>query len=213
MKTPRTTPLRQRMIGDLRLRNYAINTQKAYIWHVEKFAKHFNRSPEELSYNEIREYLLHLRESEKCSLSHMKQAVGALRFCYKYTLGMEWIKDRLKYPRGVMKLPRAVGREEVRAFLGAVDDERCKAALTLIYASGLRLNEALNLKVQDINSKEMYIRVRDGKGNRERRALLSLNLLKALRVYWKKYHPKDFLFSGRCKGHLGESVIQKACLT
>jgi site-specific recombinase XerD len=211
MKTQKITPLRQRMIEDLKLRNYANNTQKAYIWHVEQFAKHFNKSPDQLSYNEVREYLTHIRTDDKCSLSHMKQAVGALRFFYKYTLGQEWIKERLKYPRGIMKLPRAVSREEIRAFLSAIGDEKCKAALTLIYASGLRLNEALKLRVDDINSKEMYIRVRDGKGNRERRALLSLNLLKVLRCYWKKYHPKDFLFPGQCKGHLGESVIQRAC--
>jgi site-specific recombinase XerD len=212
MKASKMTPLRGRMIEDLKLRNYALNTQKAYIWHVEKFAKYFKRSPEELGYNEIREYLLYLREKEKCSLSHMKQAVGALRFFYKYTLDQEWLKERIKYPRGIMKLPRAVSREEVRVFLQAVEDERCKVALTLMYATGLRLNEALSLKVSDINSKEMYILVREGKGNRERHALLSLNLLKVLRRYWKQYHPKEYLFSGKSKGRLGESVIQKACL-
>ena len=212
MKALKTTPLRQRMIEDLRLRNYAKNTCKAYIWHVEQFAKHFNKSPEHLNYNEVREYLIHIRESRKCSLSHMKQAVGALRFFYKYTLGREWIKERLKYPRGVMRLPRAVSREEVRQFLSSVKDEQCKTALTLMYASGLRLNEALTLRVEDINSKEMFIRVREGKWGKERRALLSLNLLKVLRRYWINCRSKDFLFPGRCKGHLGETVIQKACL-
>jgi len=211
MKTPKMTPLRQRMIEDLKLRNYAINTQKAYIWHVEQFAKHFKKSPDALSYNEVREYLTHIRESDKCSLSHMKQAVGALRFFYKYTLGQEWIKERLKYPRGIMKLPRAVSQEEMLKFLAAIDDDKCKVALTLMYGSGLRLNEALTLRVDDINSKEMYIRVREGKGNRERKALLSKNLLEVLRHYWMKYHPKGYLFPGRCKGHLGESVIQRAC--
>ena len=200
------------MIEDLRFRNYAKNTEKAYVWHVEKFAKHFNRSPEHLGYNEIRGYFTHLRATERVSLSHMKQAVGALRFLYKYTLGQEWIKDRLKYPRGVMRLPRAVSREEVRGFLAGVDDEKCQMALTLMYATGLRLNEALTLRVEDVNSKEMFIRVRSGKGNRERRTLLSLNLLKRLREYWKTYRPSSYLFEGKCHGHLGESVIQKACL-
>lgn len=212
MKTIKVTPLRQRMIEDLGLRNYAKNTQKAYIWHVEKFSKHFNKSPDLLSYNEVREYLLHIREKEKCSLSHMKQAVGALRFFYKYTLGQEWIKERLKYPRGVMRLPRAVSREEVKAFLSCIKDEKCKMALTFIYATGLRLNEALNVKVSDINSKEMYIRVQEGKGGKERKTLLSLNLLKRLREYWKKYQPSTYLFSGKSHGHLGETVLQKACV-
>ena len=84
--TEKITPLRQRMLEDLRLRNYAPNTQKAYLWHVAKFAKHFGKSPADLDYEAIREYLVYLRETERCSLSHMKQAVGALRFVYKYSL-------------------------------------------------------------------------------------------------------------------------------
>ena len=205
------TPLRQRMLEDLGLRNYAANTCKAYIWHVAKFSKHFNKSPERLGYEEVRQYLLHLRETERCSLSHMKQAVGALRFCYKYTLGQEWLKERIKYPRSMMRLPHAVSKEEVAEFLRAIDDEKQKMLLTLLYATGLRLMEGLTLKVSDINSKEMYLMVREGKGGKMRKAMLSLTLLKQLREYWVKFHPKTYLFPGRSHGHMGETPVQRMC--
>jgi integrase/recombinase XerD len=209
--TEKITPLRQRMLEDLRLRNYAQNTQKAYLWHVAKFAKHFGRSPADLDYEAIREYLVYLRETERCSLSHMKQAVGALRFVYKYSLNRDWLKDRIKYPRSPLRLPRAVSKEIVAEFLRAIPDQRYKTLLTLMYASGLRLMETLTLKVSDINSKEMYITVREGKGGKMRKTLLPLSLLKILREYWVKYRPKEYLFTGRSHGHLGETPVQRVC--
>lgn len=207
----RSRDLLKRMIEDLRLRNHAENTAKAYIWHVAKFAKHFKKSPDLLGYEEVRAYLVHLREVEQVLISHFKQAVAALRFFYKYTLGKEWLKDKIRYPRVIKKLPRAVTKEEVAVFLAAVEHEKCRMVLRLIYASGLRLMEALTLKVSDINSTEKYIMVRAAKGMKERKALLSDTVLKELRQYWLRYRPKEYLFPGESKGHLGESMLQNAC--
>lgn len=203
--------LRQRMIEDLTLRNHSKNTLKAYVWHVEKFSKHFNKSPEELGFEEVRSYLVFLREVERCEISHYKQAVAGLRFFYKYTLGKEWIKDRIRYPKSIKRLPRAVSQEEVKLFLDNVEHRMSKMVLRLIYASGLRQMEALCLKTPDINSKEKFILVRAGKGMKERKALLSESLLLELREYWKVYRPKDFLFPGASEGHLGETALLRAC--
>lgn len=203
--------LRERMIEDLKLRNHSENTIKAYVWHVGKFAKHYKRSPELLGYEEVRAYLLHLREIENCAISQYKQAVGGLRFFYKYTLGKEWLKEKIRYPRSEKRLPRAVSKEEVLAFLEAVEHSVCRVVLRLIYASGLRQQEALSLRVSDINSIEKYILVRAGKGNKDRKALLSESLLLELREYWRKYQPKLFLFPGGSRGHLGETALLNAC--
>lgn len=200
-----------RMIEDLRLRNHSENTIKAYSWHVKNFAKHFNRSPEDLGYEEVRSYLIYLRETLRIGISQYKQAVGGLRFCYKYTLGKEWLKERIRYPKVIKRLPRVVSKSEVADFLDAVDHEKCKVALRLIYATGLRLIEALTLKVSDIDSKQMCILVRAAKGMKERRALLSETILEELRNYYRKYRPQDFLFPGASDGHLGETALQHAC--
>lgn len=159
-----STDLKKRMIEDLRLRNYGNHTAKAYIWHVEKYCKHYNKSAELLGFEEARAYLVHLREVEWVAISHFKQAVAGLRFVYKYTLGRDWIKDRIRYPRVIKSLPRTVSREEVAKFLEAIEHRECKMVLRLIYASGLRLMEALTLEVTDIDSKQMIINVREGKG-------------------------------------------------
>jgi integrase/recombinase XerD len=203
--------LRKRMIEDLRLRNYSNLTAKAYVWHVEKFCKHFKKSAELLGYEEVRAYLVHLREVEWVAISHFKQAVAGLRFVYKYTLGRDWIKDRIKYPRVIKSLPRIASKEEVRSFLDAVEHRKCRMALRLIYASGLRLMEALSLQVGDIDSKQMCIHVREGKGGKERRALLTPTLLSELREYYKVYRPAGYLFAGECHGHLGDTAVQTAC--
>ncbi len=207
----RINDLIRRMIEDLRLRNHSNNTIKAYTWHVLNFAKHFNKSPEDLGYDEVRSYLIYLRETEGIGISQYKQAVGGLRFCYKYTLGKEWLKERIRYPKVIKRLPRVVSKSEVAAFLDAVDHEKCKIALRFIYSTGLRLMEALTLKVSDIDSKQMCILVRAAKGMKERRALLSETILDELRSYYRKYRPKDFLFPGASDGHLGETALQHAC--
>ena len=203
--------LRRRMIEDMRLRNHSEQTIKAYVWHAEKFCKHFKKSAEYLGFEEVRSYLVYLREVEWAAISHFKQAVAGLRFLYKYTLGKEWIKDRIRYPKVVKSLPRIATKEEVSTFLDAVDHRECRMVLRLIYATGLRLMEALTLKVTDIDSTQICIHVRAGKGAKERRAILSPKLLEELRGYYKVYRPELYLFPGESHGHLGESGLHNAC--
>jgi len=195
------------MEEDLVLRNYSSCTKKAYLWHVRAFEKFYSQSVTELQEEEIRKYLLHMRENY--SLSQMKQAVGALRFVYKYTLNQEWLKERISYPRGEKSLPKVITQEEVKLLFQAVSNLKTRTVLQTIYASGLRLEEAIKLKVSDIDSSQMLLRIRHGKGNKERQAMLSPNLLTLLRDYYKVYRPKDYLFPGM-KTHVSGTVIQRA---
>ena len=153
----KTAALRERMRDDLRLRNYSPLTEKVYIAHVGWYAEYFKRPPLQLGLPEARRYLVYLREEKKVSLAHFRQAVGALRFFYKYTAGKEWIKERLAYPKLSKNIPVVLTKEEVACLFTAVTDLREKTILSVLYGAGLRLMEALTLEPSDINSKEMYI--------------------------------------------------------
>jgi site-specific recombinase XerD len=139
----KTTSLRERMREDLRLRNYSPLTAKVYIANVGWHAEYFKRSPLKLGLPEARRYLVYLREERKVSLAHFRQAVGALRFFYKYTVGKEWIKERLSYPKLSKNIPVVLTKEEVASLLAAVTDLREKTILAVLYGAGLRLMEAL----------------------------------------------------------------------
>jgi integrase/recombinase XerD len=204
-------PLRATFIRDLGLKNYRKLTQHAYINSVARFAKHYNKCPSQIGLEEVKNYFAYLREERKVSLSYYKQAIGALKFLYTYTLGKPWISERLKYPREPKLLPTVVSSEEVQNFLKQIPDQRVCTAITLIYASGLRLFEACMLKVADIDSKRMVIRVRDGKGGKQREVALSKNLLTILRTYWKRYQPKEYLFAGQGGRPINQETIQKWC--
>jgi integrase/recombinase XerD len=194
---------------DLQLKNYSTNTHKAYLRHVRAYQNFYSKSVDELGDAEIRKYLLHIKESG--SLSQMKQVVGALRFVYKYTLNRDWISNRISYPRGKRKLPTVLSRKQVVKLFTAVPSVRDRTVLQIMYASGLRLNEAIQLQVSDIDSEKMLLRVRNGKGAKERYAMLSPKLLEILRAYYRVYRPKIYLFSGVRQKYVSETVIQRAC--
>ena len=209
MNKQKTTPLRERMREDLRLRNYAKHSEELYLYHVRKFSEYWHQSPEKLGVEEVRKYLLNLLE-QKVSQSHYKQAVAGLRFFYKYTLGQEWVKEKIAYPRREFKLPVVLTAEEVSLVLSKIKSEQHRLILRTIDGAGLRLMEALELQVSDIDSNERRLRISCGKGRKERYAMLSESLLEELREYWKKYRPKHWLFPGRNQSkHVGETVIQK----
>ena len=208
----RTTALRERMRDALRLRNYAVSTETKYIWHVSQFAHYFGKSPEIMGELEIRRYLRHLQEERRVSNCQYRQTVAALRFLYADTLGQEWLRGRIPYPRAPKSLLQVLTVDEVQRLLTCTPNLRDLAALKILYGSGLRVMECLSLKVADINSKEMFIRVRHGKGGRERRALLSPALLTALRDYWRRYRPTDWLFPSRApETHIASGTLQGAC--
>lgn len=206
------TELRQRYLEDLRLRNYSPKTLEAYVGCVSLFARYFNRSPEVLEPEHIRQYQLYLVDEKKCSWSRFNQTVCALRFLYRNTLARDWAISHIPFPRKQKKLPVVLSRDEAALFLAAIKNLKYRTILSLCYGTGLRISEALHLRVSDIDSKRMMIRVRQAKGHKDRYVMLSPKLLELLRQYWKAERPTSWLFPGKRKDHpLDATTIQLAC--
>ena len=191
-----TSPLRQRMIEDMTIRNLSQATQQSYIYAVRKFSRHFGRSPDWLGIEDVRAYQLHLI-AQKRSWSHINQTACALRFFYGVTLGRQEAFERIVTGRKPEKLPPVLSPEEIARLLEAVAGLRNRVALTTAYAAGLRIGEVCRLKVTSIDSKRMLIHVEGGKGAKDRYAMLSPRLLDILRAYWKRARPGLWLFPGR----------------
>lgn len=208
------TILRQRMIEDLTIRNYSPRTIEIYVERVAKFAEYFNQSPDRLGPSHIRQYQVFLVKNQKASWAKFNQTVCALRFLYRVVLRKKWMIEHIPYPKREKKLPVVLSRGEVARFLRAVDNLKHRTILMTLYATGLRLSEAMALELSDIDSPRMLIRVRLGKGKRDRYVPLSETLLKQLRLYWKHSRPKGWLFPSKDpRFPLGVSSIQKVCAT
>jgi integrase/recombinase XerD len=190
------TPLRRRMIEDLRIRNFSPNTIAGYIGYVARFARHFNRSPADLGPEHVRGFLVHLRDQQHAGMGTMAQSVSALRFLYRVTLKRDWAIPEIPYPKKERRLPVVLTRGEVLEFLGSLGNPKHRAILTTAYASGLRVSEVTHLQVTDIDSARMVIHVRQGKGHKDRLVPLSSILLELLRAYWKIARPRTWLFPG-----------------
>lgn len=171
------TPLRQRMLEDMGIRNLAENTQLSYLQQVSLYAAHFHRSPEILGPEEVRAYQVHLTKARKLAPSSISIATSALRFLYKVTLKREWAPDDIPMPKKAFKLPVVLSPEEVVHFLACVDSLKQRTILTTAYAAGLRVSEVTHLKVKDVDSQRMVVRVDQGKGCRDRYVMLSPRLL------------------------------------
>jgi site-specific recombinase XerD len=206
------TELRQRMIEEFRLRNYSLRTQKAYVHHVARFAKHFGRSPADVTPEEVRTYLLHLTTVKKQSPAAVKQAICALRFLYTHVLDRSEDFPRLPYPKQKRTLPTVLSREEVARLLGAVRNLKHRAILMTGYAGGLRVGELTRLRVEDIDSSRMVINIRQSKGRKDRTVMLAKSLLRVLRAYWRTYRPGPWLYpGGRLGRHITTRSVQKVC--
>lgn len=207
------TPLRQRMIEKLELRNYSPKTVQAYVGAVAQFARHFGRSPEQLTGEEIHQWQIHLREIRKVSWSGFNIAMCALRFFYREVLGREDLIPRLAFMRSEKPLPVVPSADEVARFLEAVPVVCYRMLLTVSYSCGLRLSEACRLEARDIDSARMVIHVRRGKGRKDRYVTLSPVLLDLLREYWKRERPKQWLFPSprHADRPIGLTTIQKCC--
>ena len=191
------TALRQRMRDDLQLRNYSEHTIRAYLHCVAEFARHFHTSPEHLGPEHVRTYQLYLVQQKHVAWTTFKQIVCALRFFYHTTLGVTWMIEHIPHPRGQQKLPTVLSRPQVAALLSTPRNLKHRAMLATLYAAGLRVSELCALQLPDIESQRMVIRVRQGKGQRDRLVMLSPRLLQLLRHYWKHYQPPLWLFPGR----------------
>jgi integrase/recombinase XerD len=205
------SPLRRRMIEDMTVRNLSPATQRSYVHAIAKFGRFFGRSPERLGLEEVRAFQVHL-VAGGVSWPALNQTVCALRFLYGVTLKQADLPERIPYARTPRKLPVVLSADEVVAFLEAVPGLKARAALTTAYAAGLRASEAAGIKVADIDSRRMVIRVEQGKGGRDRYVMLSPQLLGILRSYWKLARPAHWLFPGRDGEHpIGPTVLHAAC--
>jgi site-specific recombinase XerD len=184
------------MQEDLRLRNYSPRTIHSYTRIVAEFASYFRKSPDQLGPEHIRAWLLYLLDERKLAWGTLQCARSALKFLYTRTLKQTWFDQEIIKPKVRRKLPTVWSREEVCALLDATTNTKHRALLAMYYSAGLRCQEALDLKVTDIDSKRMVIHVREGEGKFPRQVMLSPKLLELLRVYWKWRKPKDWLFPG-----------------
>src|SRR5215813_2328688 len=187
------SPLRRRMIEDMTVRNLSPATQRSYIHAVAKFSQYFGRSPDRLNVEDVRTYQVQL-VARGISWPALNQIVCALRFFYGVTLGRSDLPERIPYAREPRKLPLVLSADEVVRFLEAVPGLKSRTALTTAYAAGLRASEAVRLKVSDIDSGRMLIRIEEGKGAKDRYAMLSPQLLTILRGYWRLVRPHQWLF-------------------
>jgi len=206
------TPLRQRMIEDMRVRNFSPHTQSTYVLQVSLFARYFGKSPDQLGPEEIRTYQVFLTTERKLATGSILIAVAALRFLYKVTLKKEWALEEIPVPKKPQKLPIVLSREEVQQFLDSVRNLKHHTLFTTIYATGLRISEVSHLRPSDIDSQRMVVRVAQGKGQKDRYVMLSPRLLEILRQYWKAARPQEWLFPGALPGRpLSKDAIELAC--
>ena len=206
------TPLRQRMLEDMSIRNLAQNTQSSYVQQVTAYATYFHRSPEKLGPEDVRTYQLYLLQTRKLAPSSIGLATGALRFLYKVTLKRPWAVEEIPMPKRPFKLPVILSQEEVHHFLDSVYNVKHRTLLTTAYAAGLRISEATHLKVTDIDSQRIMLRVDQGKGHKDRYVMLSARLLETLRTYWRTARPTLWLFPGDLPGKpITRSAVEQAC--
>src|ERR1700688_3795010 len=205
------SPLRRRMVEDMTVRNLSPATQQSYLSAISKFSRYFGRSPDRLGLEDVHAFQVHL-VATGISWPALNQIVCALRFFYGVTLGQATVPERIAYAREPQKLPVVLSADEVVRFLEAIPSLKSRAALTTVYGAGLRVSEVALLKVGDIDSSRMVIRVEHGKGGKDRYVMLSPQLLGILRAYWRLAKPAAWLFPGRQGDRpVSTATLQAAC--
>jgi site-specific recombinase XerD len=194
------------MIDEMTLRRFSLRTQESYIAAVAGLAKHYNQSPEKIDKQMIQDYLLYLMQKRKLSWSSCNVAVSGIRFLYTQTLGMDSMYLNIPPRKKDNTLPEIFSAEELEALFAALTNQKHRTLLMTTYAAGLRVSEVVGLKITDIDSKRMMIRVQQGKGRKDRYTILSQRLLQELRIYWRMYRPSEWLFYSGKKIKLPLSV-------
>ncbi|MBM7624276.1 site-specific tyrosine recombinase/integron integrase [Sporohalobacter salinus] len=207
----------QEVKDEIKLQNYSSKTCDVYLGHIRRYVEYHAKKPKELKENDVREYLLLLLEKQERSSGYTNQALSAIKFLYNEVLEKERVTVNIPRPKKGRKLPNVLSEEEVAEILSVLKNYKHRAILNLVYSAGLRVSEVVSLKVEDIDSERMLIRVKQGKGKKDRYTLLSEVALKELRRYSKKYRIEEgWLFPGGKEGtYLTERSVQrvfkKAC--
>lgn len=206
------TTLRERMIKNMQVRDLTDNTQEAYVRAVAQLAQFYNKPPDQLQDEEIRDYLVHLIQQRKVAASSYNQIRCGLRFFYTKTLGRVWPHEDIICRKTRKRLPVVLSRSELQQFFDATRSLKHLALFKTIYSAGLRASEVCKLQIGDIDSQRMVIRVQQAKGRKDRYVMLSPKLLELLRTYWKAYRPTKWLLFGKDKDRpLRPEMTWKLC--
>jgi integrase/recombinase XerD len=205
------TPLRQRMLQDMQMRNFSCHTHEAYIRAVAKLAAFYKMAPDRLDLEQVRAFLVHL-VGQQVSFGLFNQTRAALVFFYRVTLGRDWAFDRIGCQKRPKRLPVVLSQAEIAQFFAATDRLKYRALFMAVYGCGLRVSEVVSLRAEDIDSKQMVLRVCQGKGKKDRFVMLSPKLLDVLREYYKAFRPTATLFFGHDKERpLDRGTVLLAC--
>jgi integrase/recombinase XerD len=210
----KVSPLRQRMIEDMTVRNFAPNTQESYLHQVSLFARHFGKSPQQLGPEEIRAYQIYLAQERNAAVGTRTVAVSALRFLYGVTLKRDWTVPLIPTPKKDHRLPVILSPEEILRLLQAAPSFPHHVIFSTMYGTGMRVSEAVHLRAADIDSQRMMIRIELSKGHKGRDVQLSPKLLELLRCYWRKVRPGEWMFPGQIPNQpltreaVGDAVVQ-----
>lgn len=207
----RPSHLTVRLAEDMRIRNLATRTIDAYTYHAERFADFIQKPLDHATVEDVRCFQLYLIDTKKLAYSSFNQAVCALRFLYTHTIRVSWPVTMVPFGKVPKTLPVVLGRQEVDELLRCTKNFKQRIFLTTLYATGMRFSEAANLRIEDIDSQRMQIRITNGKGAKQRQVPLSPRLLDELRGYWKQYRPTSLLFPGNSADKTyADTSIQKA---
>jgi integrase/recombinase XerD len=205
------SPLRRRMIEDMTIRKFASRTQEGYIRAVKNFSAFLGASPDKASAEDVRRYRLHLASSGT-GVPTINHSLTALRFLFMVTLRQPEVVIHMPFVREPRRLPVVLSPEEVARLLEAAPGLKYRAALSVAYGAGLRASEVVSLKIADIDSARMVIRVEQGKGRKDRYVMLSEHLLALLRAWWKEARPQGWLFPGQNRVNpLTTRQLNRAC--
>jgi site-specific recombinase XerD len=192
----------------MQTRNYSPRSIETYVHLLHSLEEYHNISVDEISIDQVKDFLQHSIETRKISVSYINQVISAVKILQHDVLGNEWEPIKIKRPRRIIKLPVVLSKEEVRSLIETTRNLKHRAILAVIYSAGLRISELATLRPSDIDSDRKQIRI-IGKGNKYRYTLLSENTLDMLRVYWRAYKPERYLFEGQIKGKpISQPTIQ-----
>lgn len=183
----------------MQTRNYSQRSIDTYVYLLRSLEEYHNTSIDEISIDQVKDFLQYSIETRKVSVSYINQVISAVRILQKDVLGKEWESIKIKRPRRVKKLPVVLSKEEIKSLIETTRNLKHRAILAIIYSAGLRISEVISLQPSDIDSDRRQVRVL-GKGNKYRYTLLSGNTLDMLRMYWRAYRPVRYLFEGQKQG-------------